>query len=123
MSRKTIPGNVNTLSRRDFVRNGTTAAAAAALATYAIPRAVYAKADETLKVGLVGCGGRGTGAAVNALMADEGTELVALGDMFSDQLEMSHNNLLEGDAGERVRADDMKKFVGWDAYKGVIESS
>src|SRR6185503_4907781 len=51
-------------------------------------------------------------------------ELVAMGDMFADKLDASHKNLSESDYGERVLADgQIKKFVGWDAYKGVIENS
>ena len=121
--------NVNKLvlptgpTRRDFMRTGTTAAVAAAMATYAIPQGVFAKETNTLKVGLVGCGGRGSGAAVNALTADENVELVAMGDMFADELNKSHENLINSDVGDRVHAEDMKKFTGFDAYKGVIEAS
>ena len=116
-------GGRSPLTRRDFMRNGTAAAAAAALATYAIPSAVHAQASETIRVGLVGCGGRGSGAAVQALMAEEGAELVAMGDMFADKLDEAHENLQQSDAAERVLADDMKKFTGFDAYKGVIDAS
>ena len=110
-------------SRRDIIRTGGVAAAAIA-AAYAFPSGVYAKASDRIKVGLVGCGGRGSGAAVNALTADDGAELVAMGDMFADKLEKSHENLTGSDVGDRV-ADGkaMKKFVGWDAYKGVIQES
>src|SRR4051812_37686246 len=116
------PAGLSSPSRRDFIRTGSVAVGAAALAaTYAFPSGVYAKGSDALKVGLIGCGGRGTGAAAQALAADEGTELVAMGDMFSDKLEKSHDNLAGSDVGDRV-ADGkaMKKFVGWDAYKGVI---
>ncbi len=115
-------GGRNPVTRRDFMKTGTAAAAAAALASYAMPSGVYAQASETLKVGLVGCGGRGSGAAVNALAAEEGCELVAMGDMFADKLDNSHENLLNSEFGDRVLADDMKKFTGFEAYKGVIES-
>src|SRR5690349_11695680 len=111
------------LSRRDFMRNTTAAAAAATIASLAVPRGVYAQSSDVIKIGLVGCGGRGTGAAGNALAADEGIELVAMGDMFEDKLKTSHETLLGGDSADRVHADDMKKFTGWDAYKGVIEAS
>jgi predicted dehydrogenase len=110
------------VTRRDFM--GTTAAAvgAALAASYAMPSGVYAQASATLKVGLVGCGGRGSGAAVNALAAEEGCELVAMGDMFADKLDNSHENLLNSDYADRVLADDMQKFTGFDAYKGVIDA-
>src|SRR3954466_13780091 len=90
-------------SRRDFMKTGTAAAVGAALAGYAaFPSGVYAQGSATLKVGLVGCGGRGSGAAAQALTADEGAELVAMGDMFADKLEASHHNLLATDVAERV---------------------
>src|SRR3954468_20292778 len=111
-------------TRRDFMKTGTAAAVGAALAaTYAFPTGVYAQGSATLKVGLIGCGGRGSGAAAQALTADEGAELVAMGDMFADKLEASHHNLLATDVAERVKEKDMKKFTGFDAYKGVIEAS
>jgi predicted dehydrogenase len=113
---------ISSPSRRDVLRTGTAAAVGAALAaTYAFPSGVYAKASDTIKIGLVGCGGRGTGAAGQALAADEGTELVAMGDMFADKLEKSLGILGTIDAADRVAdGKSMKKFVGWDAYKGVL---
>src|SRR5690348_8510958 len=116
---------ISSPSRRDVLRTGTAAAVGAALAaTYAFPSGVYAKASDKIKVGLVGCGGRGGGAAVNALTADESAEIVALGDMFSDKLEEKHEQLLASDNADRVaEGKAMKKFVGWDAYKGVIAES
>ena len=111
------------LTRRDFMRNGTAAAAAAALASYAIPSGVHAQASTTVKVGLVGCGGRGSGAALQALTAEENAELVAMGDMFADKLDQSHENLINSEVADRVLADDIKKFTGFDAYKGVIDAS
>ena len=72
------PAAIVTPTRRDILRTGSVAAAAAIAATYAFPSGVYAKASDRVKVGLVGCGGRGSGAAVNALTADDGAELVAI---------------------------------------------
>jgi predicted dehydrogenase len=103
------------------MKTGTAAAVGAALASYAIPQGVYAKGSETLKVGLIGCGGRGSGAAVQALTADENAELVSMGDMFEDALNKSHKDLMGSDVGERVHADDMKKHTGFNAYQGVIQ--
>ena len=119
---RNLSGVRSNVSRRDFMKGGTAAAVGAALASYAIPSGAYAQGSETIKVGLVGCGGRGSGAAVNALAAEEGCELVAMGDMFADKLDASHENLLNSDFAERILADDMKKFTGFDAYKGVIDS-
>jgi hypothetical protein len=73
-------------SRRDFLKVSA-AAAGAALASGLIAPHVHAAGGDTLKVGLIGCGGRGTGAAAQALRADRNVKLVALADAFSDRLE------------------------------------
>ena len=76
-----------------------------------------------MRVGLVGCGGRGTGAAANALRADPNVKLVALGDTFADHLENSLNALLATeDIAAQVDVDEDHRFVGWDAYQRVIDS-
>lgn len=75
----------------------------------------------TLKVGLVGCGGRGTGAATQALAADPDVVLTAMGDTFADHLEASYAAILE-EQPNKVKVDKAHKFVGFDAYKKVIES-
>ncbi len=78
---------------------------------------------EILRIGLVGCGGRGTGAAAQALRADPDVELVAMGDTFSDHLENSLATLRGlGDVTERVKVDDAHKFIGFDAFQKVIDS-
>src|SRR5687768_4303681 len=64
----------------------------------------------TLKVGLIGCGGRGTGAAVQALNADPDVELTAMGDAFSDRLESSYAAIME-EQPEKVKVDKSRKFV------------
>ncbi|MCA9076510.1 MAG: Gfo/Idh/MocA family oxidoreductase [Planctomycetaceae bacterium] len=111
-------------TRRDFLKTstavGTTAALAASFA--AQPRA-FAAGDETLKVGLVGCGGRGSGAARQALLADPQTKLVAMGDAFEDNLQRSLNNLKSNaDVGAQVHVDEDHQFVGLDAYQHVIDA-
>jgi len=112
-------------SRRDFLKASTAVAMTGALASQlSIARSAHAAGDDVLRVGLVGCGGRGSGAAANALAADPNVKLVALGDAFADRLEQSLNNL-KGQAaiGERVDVPAERRFVGFDAYKQVIECS
>jgi myo-inositol 2-dehydrogenase/D-chiro-inositol 1-dehydrogenase len=75
----------------------------------------------TLKVGLIGCGGRGTGAAAQALAADPDVVLTAMGDVFMDQLEASYAAIVE-EQPKKVKVDKAHKFIGFDAYKKVIES-
>ena len=107
-------------SRRDFLRNSTAAAVGASVLSGITSRA-YAASDETIKVGLVGCGGRGTGAATQALSTEGPVKLVAMADAFSDQLESSLGRIkgAVGDkAEERVGVD--QKFIGFDAYKQMV---
>jgi len=112
-------------SRRDFVKGAAaTTAAVAAAATMAIPRGVYAQGTDVIKVGLVGCGGRGSGAAQNAMNGDPGVKIVAMGDMFEDKLAKSHQALTaDPEVAKRVDVPKDRQFVGWDAYKGVIAAS
>ena len=78
------------LSRRDFL-----AASAATTATVLLPTGVFAQGSDTLKIGLIGCGGRGTGAAIDAANADKGVVLWSMGDIFKDHMEGSTNTLKE----------------------------
>ena len=79
-------GMDRTSTRRDFVK-ATSVVAAAAAATLVVPQGVFAATDNKIKIGLVGVGGRGSGAAANACRADENVVLYAVGDMFPDQIE------------------------------------
>jgi predicted dehydrogenase len=105
-------------SRRDFLAASASAAALAALAPH-----VHAGGSDVLKVGLIGCGGRGTGAAANALNADPNARLTAMGDVFPDRIEKSLEQL-RGDekVAPKLQVADDRKFTGFDAYKGVLAS-
>ena len=108
-------------TRRTFLQTSTTAAlSAAAVAQLSLSSGVYAAGDDVIKVGLVGCGGRGTGAADQALSTEGNVKLVAMGDAFADSLNNSLNGLKKH--GDRVAVDNDHKFVGFDAYKQVIDS-
>ena len=87
-----------TSTRRQFIAT----ASGVIAATAALSSGVAHAANKKLKVGLIGCGGRGTGAATQALMADPDTELVALGDLFQDQIDTFLQKLTTGPAKERV---------------------
>ncbi len=109
---------VSSPSRRDLLR---TAAVASTLS--ALP-SVHAAGSDVLKIGLVGCGGRGTGAATQALAADPQVKLVAMADAFQDRLDGSFTSLLaKKGIAEKVDVKPDAKFVGFDAYKSVIEQS
>ena len=111
-------------TRRDFLKTSTGLAVGATLAgTLAAPRAVHAGASETLRIGVIGCGGRGTAAAENALDASRDNVVVAVGDAFVDKARASVAQLRRNEKlKDRVQVDDDRLFSGFDAYKQVIDS-
>lgn len=110
-------------SRRTFLKTGAFAVGGTIATPLVLNHAVYAEGSDVLKVALIGCGGRGTGAAVQALMADPQTQLVAMGDAFQDRIERSLDNLKkQEEIKDRVNVSPEKMFVGFDAYKQVIDS-
>ncbi len=82
---------------------------------------VHAAGSGTIKVGLVGCGGRGNGAAVQALTADSGANLVAMADAFADRLQDSLSFIKGSEVGKRVDVPKDRQYTGFDAYKHVID--
>src|SRR5256714_14498969 len=103
-------------SRREFLKNTGRFAAASALAGVAIPH-VHAAENNTIQVALVGCGGRGTGAAENALSVKNGPiQLVAMADVFENRLNSSYNGP-KTKSGDKVDVSYDHKFIGFDAYK------
>jgi len=110
-------------SRRQFLQTSAAAAVGAGLvSSEGIARSVHATGNETLKVGLVGCGGRGRGAAVQALTADPNTRLVALADVFADHVERSVGILKKAEVADRVTVDADHRFAGFDAYEKLIQT-
>jgi myo-inositol 2-dehydrogenase/D-chiro-inositol 1-dehydrogenase len=112
-------------TRRDFLKTSSVVAlGTTALGTLGLNSSVYASGDDTIKIGLVGCGGRGTGAATQALSTNGNVKLVAVGDAFEDNA----RNVLQGvkgglgDKSDRVQVSPEKIFTGFDAYQKVIDS-
>jgi len=103
-------------SRREFLAATSTAAVAASFAG-----GVHAAGGDTLKVGLVGCGGRGTGAAVNALKADPNVKLTAMADAFADRLESSLGQISKGH-GPKVDVPEDRRFSGFDACAKLLQT-
>lgn len=104
-------------SRRDFLKT----AVAASAATTSLNLAVFAGGSDRLKVGLIGCGGRGTGAAAQALQADPNVELHAMADVFEDRLAGSLKILKEDEnLAKKINVPKERQFLGFDAYKSVI---
>lgn len=108
--------------RREFVKQ-TTLLAGGLLAMPILSKANYfSGATGVIKIALIGCGGRGTGAATQALSTKENVELVAMADAFPDRLSNSFNDIKEalGDKANRVNVPESNKFIGFDAYKQAI---
>src|SRR5436190_7795206 len=112
----------NRTSRREFLKSTGRIAAASALAGAAIPY-VHAAENNTIQIALIGCGGRGTGAAVNALSVkpENGpTKLVAMADVFENRLNSSYNGL-KRKVGDKIDVPADRKFIGFDAYQKAMD--
>lgn len=111
----------NLTTRREFLKSTTRAAAASALAGVALPH-VHAADNSTIQLALVGCGGRGTGAIVNALATrNQGPiKLVAMADVFKERLDDSFRNLSRNHSAQ-MDVPPERRFVGFDAYKKALD--
>src|SRR4030042_902832 len=105
-------------SRRGFMKGAAAGAVSLAAASTLNPRA-FAAGSDTIRLGLIGCGGRGTYDTGNCLKATQGVELVAMGDMFKDRLDRCRQTLTKNHP-DRVKVTDGTCFVGWDAHKKVL---
>ena len=109
-------------SRREFLRGTAAAAAGITLAGgLNIARSAHAAGSDELKIALVGCGGRGTGATVNALKTKANVKLVAMADAFKDSLDISLT-AIQKECKDRVDVPEDRKFTGLDAYQKAIDS-
>ena len=113
------------VTRRTFVRGATVAVGAlatgCATSNRIKPAGSLIPGDAPIRIGLIGCGGRGTGAAGQALKADPGVVLYAMGDAFPDRLTSSRGHL-EKQFSDRVDVPEARQFSGFDAYQKVIDS-
>jgi len=108
-------------SRRDFIKTSAILGGAALAGPLSITRGAHAAGSDVIKVGLIGCGGRGSGAAANAMNAGKDVRLVAMADVFADRLASSREQLKKM-YPEQMVVDDQHCFVGFDAYQQVIQS-
>jgi len=107
-------------SRREFMGNAGRVATATGVASLAVP-SVHAAEDNTIQVALIGCGGRGTGAAANAMRVNQGpTKLVAMADVFESRVTNSYNNL-KRQCGDQIDVPEERRFVGFDGYKDAMD--
>jgi predicted dehydrogenase len=106
---------------RSATRRGFLKSATATATTWAMARGAYAGGSDVLRVGLIGCGGRGTGAASQALQADPNVKLFAMADAFADRISESLERLRKNEklAG-KIDVSPERQFEGFDAYKNVI---
>jgi predicted dehydrogenase len=108
-------------TRREFLKTTGRFAAASALANMIIPP-VHAAENNTIQVALIGCGGRGTGAAINALSVKQvSLKLVAMADVFKDRLDSSYNAMKGNTVGKLVDVPEERKFIGFDAYQKAMD--
>src|SRR5215470_10845833 len=110
------------MTRREFLRTSTVAASAAAVASLDLSRSAHAAGSDIIKVGMIGCGGRNAGAAVQALTADPGARLVAMCDIFRDRIHAKREEI-KAARGAQVTVADDHCFTGFDGYKRIIESA
>jgi len=116
------------VSRRAFVKTSAAVAGAAVIPAAAWARPGYfAYGSDTIRVGLIGCGGRGTGAAANSLAASPKTKIVALADVFEDRLKGCHNYLktsndFPAEHKSRIDVSPDRMFTGFDAYKQLLST-
>jgi myo-inositol 2-dehydrogenase / D-chiro-inositol 1-dehydrogenase len=118
---QSVSKKVNHSSRRTFLKTSTAALSTAALSLSAVNRFGHAAGNDEIKIGLIGCGGRGTGAVMDAMKADDGVRLVAMSDVFQEHVDGSKNEI-KSKMPDQFAAKDECCFAGCDGYKKVIES-
>ncbi len=104
------------VSRRDFIKTTGTIGAAALLSGTS---RMFAAGSDKIRVGLIGCGGRGTYDTTNCLNSADNVELVAMGDLFKDRMVNCRRQLTKR-LGKKVKVTDDTCFAGWDAHKKVL---
>ena len=105
------------LSRRDFIKTTSAATLAAMIPTTGV---MFASGSDKVRVGLIGCGGRGTGAAIDCINSSSNVVITAMGDLFQDRLESSLKRLTEKSKKENLSITPERCFSGFDAYKKVL---
>lgn len=108
-------------TRRDFLEQATVVSAGTSADTERSSNYAYAGGNDTLRIGLIGCGGRGTGAVNDCVQSSAGVELWAMGDLFQDRLSRSRQ-LLRDLIEDKYKVTDERSFVGFDAYLNVLET-
>ena len=118
MSRQDKSSSSKHASRRDFLKRSLVAVA---IGTLPLARSAHASGSDIIRIGLIGCGNRGPGAAVNAMNVRPGVRLVAMADVFPDHIQ-SRRAMLKRERPNQVEVDDAHCFSGLDGCRHVIES-
>ena len=122
MTRLQETDNKGGTTRRGFLKQSTVAVSTALSGAHFIANNAYAAGSDVIRVGMIGCGGRNTGAAAQALTADPGAQLVAMCDILMDRVKARRDQLKPAKK-DQVVVDDDHCFAGFDGYKHVIEAS
>jgi len=114
--------NPTPASRRDFLKGSTAALVGGAMvANLSLARSAHAAGDDEIKIALIGCGGRGTGAANQALKTAGKVKLIAMADAYADNMERSLKNLQAQEGlKDRIDVPEDRRFVGFDAYQKAL---
>jgi len=123
MARSNESGQGTGTTRRDFLKTSTAVTSAAVAGTLGLSSKVFGGGSGIIRVGMIGCGGRCTGAGAQALTADPGARLVAMCDIFMNRVKGAKKAIQGAVKGDQVQVDDAHCFAGFDGYKHVIESS
>jgi len=113
-------------SRRDFMKTSATAVASLSALSMGLPSRAYAGGSDRVRVGMIGCGGRGSGAATNCLEADDAVEIVAIADAFQDRIDRGLTTIRQWceknskPFGQRMKATPETTFLGFDGYKKLL---
>jgi predicted dehydrogenase len=110
----------NELTRRDFLKTASVASMATLAGGMSGTGALFAAGSDTIKIGLIGCGGRGTGATIDAVMSSPGVEIIAMADPFQDRIDSSLKTLREK-VPAAVKVTPGTCFTGLDGYKKLLE--
>jgi myo-inositol 2-dehydrogenase/D-chiro-inositol 1-dehydrogenase len=121
-----MTNQVTDFSRRDFMKTSATAVASLSALSMGLPSGAYAAGVDRVRVGMIGCGGRGTDAAANCIQADDGVEIVAMTDVYPDRIDKSlatikqwcgkNNKPFE----QKMKATPDTTFLGFDGYKKLL---
>jgi len=123
MTNPSRPAHPAGSTRRSFLKSSLLGAAGGAALSRPFVAHVHAAGSDVLRIGLIGCGGRGTGAAAQALKADKNVKLVAMADAFEDKVEKSLANLKkQEEVASKIDVPPERRFAGFDAYKQLIAS-